>query len=312
MNTYYIIQYNDIQFQVLITYDFGKKTYIILNSEGKTCVSAQVSSIHETELYLSMILNTQMDRGADTVSMVKALLRFLLQNETFTKISFVDTSTFNCELFDTSESNGNDMSITIPISLTHHNISIYGKTWYERHFNAYVSDASVRELMNASVSKLQSNICANETFIRIQKAIQHTIESTESTQFKTVLYYVLELLDEYLASSEPWMNFFTNIFGASGNVANIYGSNFSCSLYYTFDAAVNELFSIPFECESLQMEITKETIMTFSELNNVYENKTPLHKKMWGGTYKLRKLSKHISMPNYYTNLSLKRKRRRI
>lgn len=77
MNTYYIIQYNDLHFQVLLTFDFGKKTYIILNSEGKECVSVNVSSINDSELYLSMVrfnescsLNTKMDRGANTIHMV--------------------------------------------------------------------------------------------------------------------------------------------------------------------------------------------------------------------------------------------------
>lgn len=159
---------------------------------------------------------------------------------------------------------------------------------------------------------MKSVITKDDTHNRLQKTIHHTIKSTESILFQTVLKYVSNLLDEAIAASEIWMNFFVKIFSSSGNVATKFGSNFSCSLYYMLDAAVNELFSIPFECESLQMEITKDTIATYSELVSIHENTNPEHKKMWGGTYKLRKLSKHISMPNYYTNLSLKRKRLRI
>lgn len=307
---YYTIQVNSLTFQVLETNDFGKKSYILLNADGKECVSVQVK-IANNELYLSMVkynksctMGSDMAHGTDTVAMVKGLLTFLLKKEEFAFVSFLDTSTIDCML-ESDESNADaNLSYSIPISLAFHNITIYGKTWYERYFGATIADSDIAEQIQASVHKMQNLVQADTQYARLQKTIQNTY--TESRQFQNVLNDASLLLKKGM-HTQSWMSVFADMFGSSGIISAKYGKSIACSLYYTLDAAINQLFEIPFECESLPMIISRETIASYPVIEWA-TNSTPTHKKSWGGK-RTRRLPKYISLARYYGDRSLRRKR---
>jgi hypothetical protein len=333
-NLYYTLHTNKTKhvYQMLETQMFDRKTYIILNSEGKECITVNVKNKGK-ELYLSMIkfnpscsILEESVRGNSTVSMVRAMLKFLTHKETFDVISFVDTSTFDCAI-QSDKSNNNhinntnslinsnnnsftfnveDEEFAIPIPLAHHNISIYGKTWYERHFSAYISDADIQKSVIKAVSNLESIVESDAKFTRFHNTIKRVIQSTESKQFTTVLQKVIELLHASV-KKYTWMELFVSIFSSSGYIQKTYGDNFPCTLYYTFDAAINELFEIPFECESLPMEISKSIIETYPDQITFEVTSSPVYTKSWDGG-KLRRLPKHITMPKHYTMRSLKRR----
>lgn len=223
---------NNLEFQVHTTLGC-KKTYTILN-EGKECISVSVKHNNLSELHLSML---RFYDTMDTILLLKELFRFIATNETFTKIVFDDLTTYR-------------------------DITMYGKTLYERHFNAILLDSTTRELINKSISNLQSIIDNNAIYNRLTKFIHHVIKLTETQEFRNVLNFLLEILDNALKSSScSWMNLFANVFSSTGEIATKYGSQYSCSLYDVLDVAINQLFEIPFECERLDVYITKETIM---------------------------------------------------
>jgi hypothetical protein len=316
-NTYYLLHTDEYIFQILQTDDFGKRAYVLLNDEGKACVSVNVKNA-STELYLSRIkfyktcaVNKCMERGESTLRMVKALLRFLAEKEDFEKITFIDTSSFDCLLVEDEDDSNIFMKstpLTIQISLSFHNLTIYGETWYMRSFGATLSNNHVYELLQESIKKLRSTIIEKDDFyIRFHENIMRTRAATEVTSFQNVLSFMLELLDAYV-NLDTWMNYFFEIFSGHGLVAKKYGSQYACSLYYMFDNAVNTMFQIPFECDTLEMEISRTTILKYPELSRVEENKSPKHKKVGGGT-KTRKFSRYVmSIPKYSTTLSFRRK----
>lgn len=294
------------------------------------CVSINVK-VENNELYLSMVkykktcsLNQLMEHGTDTILMVKLLLVFLTDKERFEKVSFIDTSTFECPLESPLESTNNDTLLnnnfgniigtnekyTIPINLLFHNLTIYGKTWYERHFNAIISDTKVAERVQTSIKNLKVLVDENsEIYERIFKTIQTTKETTESLTFTKVLNDVIKLMHQSI-QVKTWMELFEDFFGPNGQISITHGKLFACSLYYMLDAGINELFGIPFECESLPMEISIETIHTYPEIKNLGINEHPSHKKSWGRAKKSKtlRLPKYISLSKYYTNRSLRRK----
>jgi hypothetical protein len=310
---YYVLETLWHKYQVLVTHDFGKKTYMILNLDGKECLSVNVKHANN-ELYISMLrfhescsFDSPMTRGRDTIDMLKALLQFLAQKESFLFVSFIDISSFECALHESNEPTELfDVPYTIVIPLAFHNITIYGKTWYERHFGAYVSNNVINERIHKSIERLNTIITKDDTFSRFHDALIHAIQTTESTTLHGVLQYVIELLQASI-HMKSWTSFFESIFGSSGLIANKYGISMACSLYYTFDAAVNELFLLPFECESLPMEIKYSTIVSYPEIQFVQEITNPIHRKSWSGTRR-HKLPKYLTIPKYYTQLSLKRK----
>lgn len=285
-------------YQILCTHDYGKKIYVLLDSNGKQCMSVNVD-----ERTISMIQYRQncpiadvMEHG-DTIEMVQSFLRFLAEKETFTTISFVDTSTFECLL----ESNNDTDAFDILISLPFHNIIVYGNTWYQRHFGAYISDPAIRKLVEDAITRLQTPIDETMTS-RFQKAIKQTITQTESLRFRQALQYMLDSMHD-----TTWMEYFSDMFGSHGSLSKKYGKTMACSLYYTYDTAIIELFDIPFECRSLPMEIRLDTIQRYPNVR-IQENTEPPHKKGWSGgkTRRAKRLPKYISMAQYYTNRSRK------
>jgi hypothetical protein len=305
-DVYYVIETENHTFQVLITHDFGKKQYIILNSAGKECMSVNIE-LDSNTLYLSMLkfnedcaLNYPMVHGSATIEMMKSLLRFISQQETFTKVSFIDTSEFQCRL-----SQNDEAPYDIPIPLAFHNITIYGKTWYERHFQATISDPELQERIQRSIERLHAIIKKDSVFLRFERNLLNIIHRTESKRFRTVLLNVVELL-RIATDHSSWMTLFNDLFGSLGLIADKYGRTYSCSLYYMFDNAINELFLIPFECNSLPMEITLESILDYPEIKSVQQNANPKHRKSWGGERTRRK--GRISIYKYYNKLSLKNK----
>jgi len=86
-------------------------------------------------------LSSALDSGEGTRHMIRTALKF-------TKSRFPAIQTF--ELTDASKFQCAD---GIEISLAHYSIAIYGKTWYERHFNAIMKDERVRGLYSKAVEQ---------------------------------------------------------------------------------------------------------------------------------------------------------------
>lgn len=179
---------------------------------------------------------------------------------------------------------------TIPINLSFHNLTIYGKTWYERHFNAIISDSEVSKQVQNSIKNLEVLVDNNTIFKRILKTIESSRNTTESIPLINLLNDVVELMHQSIQKN-TWIHLFGDLFSSTGKISQKYGKSFACSLYYTLDAAINQLFNIPFECESLPMEISIKTVLTYPEIIELGINEYPTHKKSWGGAKKIQNVS---------------------
>jgi len=326
MNTYYKIKSNHLQFQILQTQILSNKTsYLLLSAEGKECVSLKVLNKNHELGSMSIRFNRKcamnrylIENGSQTIQMVKAFLTFIISKESFQKISFVDTSHFNCnipnndlELLEEKPNSENELfnnfgalggvldheigvPQTYPVPLMCHNITIHGKTWYERHFGATFTHIHDRELVDNVVKKLHTIITKDSPIYEtLHKLIHRKMDSTY------VMYYpifatMLELMESGV-DDKSWMNLFNSWFGSNGHMGLKYKPHVPCALYYIFHTHLHSLFELPYYCGdswsndhnmTLEMELSYSTILEYPAIENLGENYAPVHKRMWGGRTK--------------------------
>lgn len=314
-NIYHKIQNNTHVFQIIETHDYGRLYYILLNADGVECVSVKV--VHkDQELCLSNIkynptcaTNAKLEKGEETVAMIKSFLRFMCMKESFEKITFVDASTFQCKLESLDKFTDDEEEYVIPIPIAFHNITIYGKTWYQRHFNATLSDDYVRNKLQKSLAKLNETVRNGPKLTRLKYVFQRHIQSQDQSRFQTVIQFALTKIDLHVGKTS-WIQCFNDLFGTTGSVYAKYGKDFTCSLYYTMDSTINGLFDIPPECDSLEMEIQRETVESYPPIAYLGIDETPVHKKKQVGSGKLQRLPPHISLTRYYARRSLRNRKK--
>jgi len=271
---YYKLKYNDLEFQIVAGIQYGKKHYILLDISGNECVSVNINK--NSKLYLSKLkyrptcaVRQHMERGESTIIMLKGLLHFVMQHEpTHSTVYFDDVSVFDCIL------PGEGYTITISLAL--HNFIVYGKTWYQRHFQAEVNDPILKKQMAKSVVKLNSTITNNKLYTTIRSGILNDIRSIEDYKpYETLGEIVEECFQSALSIPTSWMQLYTNLFGSNGLVSMRLGKNYGCALLYTFVRLV-PLFKLP-EFIGMPMKISREAIEAYDSHIEIVEDLSPLH-----------------------------------
>ncbi len=315
MSVYYKIKDDKHTYQIV----HSGTAYSILNDKGDDCITLYARQVGE-ELYLSRIkydekcsLHSLLKRGSETVRMIKAFLSFILNRIQFSKITLIDESTFECKLesLDSNLSNDmeyglNDVNYKIPIPLAFQNITLYGKTWYERHLGATIADSYAQQQINESVKKLSSLVENGIAIERFNIKIENTMNRTSSTEYKQALQYALTQIYASIGKTS-WMKCFQDLFGTSGSVYKNYGEAIACSLYYELDSVINDIMKLPHACNDLFMEISKETIQTYPSIEDLGINTNPTYVQKVGGS-KFKRLHPSVPLAHYYTRRSLKRK----
>ena len=310
---YYKIKDNTHTYQII----HSGYHYAIQDDKGKDCISVKVKIINE-ELYLSHLrydercsLHSLLKRGAETVSMIKAFLRFLLNRVQFTKISLIDTSTFECKL-ESLETNALDdleyqlepVTYKMPIPLAYQNLALYGKTWYERHFGATIAEPYVQKMVNESIKNVSAIVKTGIEIERFKERIEITISNTQSSMYTEALQYVLKRIYTHIGKS-TWMKCFQDLFGTSGSVYAKYGESITCSLYYELDSLINDMMKLPHACSDLRMNISRYTIQTYPPIEDLGINDNPVRLQKDGGGKKYIRFPS-MSLAHYYTRRSLK------
>ena len=146
-----------------------------------------------------------MEKGESTIIMLKGLLKFVVEHEPDNKfVYFYDISEFDCELV------GKEYTITI--LLPYNNFILYGKTWYERHFNAEINDDTLNKQIMIALTKLKESVKKDELYEYILSEIIKVIKNHKYPNSKKLSKIIHECFEKSLEDSKDWMSLFHDIF----------------------------------------------------------------------------------------------------
>ncbi len=210
---------------------------------------------------------TFLNRG-DSISMI--LVTFQLCKElypTVTSYEFDDESHIDCGVqIDPSMPPRKTIK---PISLAYLSIAIYGKTWYERHFNARMINSAKYEHYRKSIEQLHFPISAKFS------------NFTEFIQTYYLSQYVQETLSPYFDIDKTWNEFFSSI-----------PKHLHCDVFYNWlPTCISRLIDYSYFDRGWMIDIT-----TLRQLNiNITNN--PVYK---GGKQSKTRKRKHSKL--YFSN----------
>lgn len=323
---YYKLKYNALEFQVVTGILWGKQHYVILDASGNECISVYIDE--DDTLLLSYLkyrptcsISHDMSNGESTIHMIKGLLKFVMEKEAkYDSIHFEDISTFDCIL--PGKRN------TIQISLPFFNFVVYGKTWYERHFQAEITYELLKTDMLNSLTKLNATIENSRLYTKILSETLKRINRSKYSSYKRLGVIVNECFESALASKYKWIDLFHSLFTKNGIVSRTLGANYSCALFYSIDDLFYE-FNVP-NFKRIPMKLTREIINSYPGTLDINEDKEPIHIYRGGnifhmlsypyyreygkGTRRLNTippLEPYISLPRYFQYLRRTRKNRK-
>lgn len=323
---YYKLQYTGLEFQVVTGILWGKQHYVILDSSGNECMSVYIDE--DNTLLLSYLkyrptcsITHDMSSGESTIHMIKGLLKFVMEKEPkYNSIHFEDISTFDCIL--PGKNN------TIQISLPFFNFVVYGKTWYERHFQAEITYELLKTDMLTSLSKLNATIENTTLYTKLLSETLKRINRSKFTSYKTLGTIVNECFESALAAKSKWIDLFHTLFTKNGSVSKALGANYSCALFYSIDDLFYE-FNVP-NFRRIPMKLTREIISSYPGTLDIKEDKEPIHIYRGGNTLDMLSypyyreygkgtrrvkhilpLEPYISLPRYFKNLRRTRKNKK-
>ena len=268
---YYKMEIDGEIFQLLHT-KIGDREYCqIIDKKGKDCVLLSIDNEDaERELLLSGLSFRQncsvqgmMKRGTGTRNMIQSLLIFAMYIfPNMDSIVFSDDSFFDCEL------PGEKTRISIPL----HSFSflLYGKTWYERTFQAVLlENARLQESMDMSRKLLQEPVYGDfEMLWNIKTgSIHESWLQEKKNHMKTIFTQKKE-------EGAPWMNFFQSVFSKK--------EKSSCAVFYLFMSNYISIFQVP-NLQMSQWKIERSTIQAFplyqEYISTLKRDEFPVHMK---------------------------------
>lgn len=235
MEGLYIIKSKDTFFLVNVTKSLSEGDYDIRvspvsrrNGEevitDDACLTIEISSssfeysalIEYVGFHKGCSLFEPMERGVGTRDMIKSTLSLCKKLFGISKFTFYDASTFTCP------STGEEVGLAV------HNILVYGKSWYERKFDA--APSSRHSSLRWEYSKnLLSSIVEESKSLKIKGVIESIFQGEDREQF-------LEIVNDALIERIKWNQMFERI-------------NFSyngCSFFTEkMVDTISEMFSIP-------------------------------------------------------------------
>jgi hypothetical protein len=273
--SYYKVAINELEFQVFVGILNKKLHYILSDSEGQQCVSIVATNESPSKYYLSKVayrptcaLGRTLEKGASTILMIKALLLFIVGNDNrVEEIYFYDTSKFDCVLA------GDDFTIEIPLHT--HNFILYGKTWYQRQFNAEFADNALSNELELADRMLETKVSLNPGPASI---LLYSIDNDEplssNGEYSNVLKECHSIIEN--ANNITYRQLFYEIFSTKGHIAEKFGASISCSLYYSFENKLISEFNL-IDLDGAEMVLKRRTIEDYSEHITVSENTSPKH-----------------------------------
>ena len=172
------------------------------DSEYNTNITIKTNSDNKKIGYITHIkyepecsLNSVLERGGGMVEMVKLAIQYVSKiYPEITTFELQDTSNIECDKI--------DMTITFPprkiikpLSLSSLYILLYGKTWYELHFNARMINNELYNIYKREIHKLGLPI--NKPLTDIQKYV------CDNDKY--------EKLRQYYDANKSWHEFFNKI-----------------------------------------------------------------------------------------------------
>lgn len=262
IDTYYKIDIDGTNFQLLHTKIGDKEFFQIIDSKGNDCVKLSIDNGDpERELFLPGLSNCSTSSlELSTLRMIKAALIFSMKLlPDIHSVVFSDDSTFDCEL------PGEKTRINIPL----HTFSfvLYGQTWYERKLGAVFAVLEdtpkllerSRVLLNGTVSGEFRALWNSKT-----SSIDEPWLAKQKERFQ-------RCFDEKKGTHSSWMEFFQTVFAKEGPE--------NCTVFYLLMPNILSMFQIP-NIQMSQWNIARSTIEAYSEYKlEIQTNDSPIHIK---------------------------------
>ena len=206
--------------------------YIILERESNSFTGHIDFLKHHKECSVS----SSMEKGFGTQAMVKSVLALCRRLFGISMFSFYDASEFLC---DTGGGN------ILDVNMTDHNLLVYGKTWYERKFQAFPADEKDANLYNHSKTLLNRQVDVEKADQIIASINRHTSEKNRK------LYS--QIVHDSKQLTITWNEVFTKIHKLQGGCEFFTGKNMD---------VITDMFSI-YEIDEWTMPITDEDVETY-------------------------------------------------
>lgn len=174
-----------------------------------------------------------MERGTGTRDMIKSTLSLCKKLFGISKFNLHDASKFDCP------STGGEVGLAV------HNLLVYGKSWYERKFDAAPSSPHDSLRWERS-KKLLSSVVEENNARRIKTVIESVFQGDEREQF-------LEIVNDSLIERNTWNQMFENI-----------NLSYEGCVFFTGKVAdtINEIFGIPM-VDSWYIPITDDDVSEY-------------------------------------------------
>ena len=273
--SYYKVAINELEFQVFVGILNKKLHYILSDSEGQQCVSIVATNESPSKYYLSKVaykpacaIGCTLEKGASTVLMIKALLLFIVgRDNRVEEIHFYDTSKFDCVLA------GDDFTIEVPLHT--HNFILFGKTWYQRQFNAEFADNALSNELELADRMLETKVrLKSDPASKLLYSIDNDEPLSSNWEYRNVLKECHSIIKN--ANDITYRQLFYDIFSTKGLIAEKFGASISCSLYYSFESKLINEFKI-IDLDGAEMVLKRHIIEGYLEHIIVSENTNPKH-----------------------------------
>lgn len=150
-------------------------------------------------------IDTQLDRGEGSITMIKTLLQYIhKQLPTITEVNFEDKSNIECASEDEIQKKGSRFrkkgTYVEPVPLYYFSIAFNGETWYEKHFNARQKDKTKHDKYKAKINDLlySTQLKTNTSFIQFLQIAKPPME-------------IIDELKKYYIASNTFGLFFQSI-----------------------------------------------------------------------------------------------------
>lgn len=213
----YIVSTNSKRFRMII-YETNRRVSLYIGGHIRYCIYAELNKddngilkeygyLHKIRYDEVCSLDNKFTRGADTQFILKFLLTYISKTyPTVKKLAFNDASARSCN-------NG------ASVNLASMQFILTGKTWYQKHFSAYLEGKSLQiftEYYNDYTERKQTttwetltNIIENSSVLGIEDQELEEVYTTSNT-WEDFFTYILEQIGigEFCEFVQPWLDKF--------------------------------------------------------------------------------------------------------
>jgi hypothetical protein len=213
-----------------------------------------------------------MERGEQTIKMVKALIIYALKEyPEFNYVGFMEKSERVCESHD------------VKMDLAEYHYWLTFKTWYQTHFQAVPDPMDTA--LESGLLQLQNRL--NKPVVEdLSSIFFRTGDSFPTQSMKMDFMYLYE---GHKSAGKSWNTFLKSVFSRESEYCRKYGFPAVCALFEYVNGKLSNLLDIRLRLGGTLWQITRDTVESYPEYKIIRfrEGIDPKHvRRMTGGVQK--------------------------